>query len=155
MRKWFEIGSFAVLASHLVYTLVVFPSLPDTIPTHFNFAGEADDFGSKVSVWGLWFVSLGLFVMFSSLAYLPIKFWNLPESVKQDTTGKGKAIALELMSSLKVFTAVLFLVLTWLIVRSAQGYSVEVFMVSLLGLTIVPLIIVGVYVSKMSQLQRG
>ncbi len=153
MRKWFEIISISLLALHFVYTAVTFQSLPETIPLHFNFAGEADSFGSKVSIWETFLVSLGMFVLFSLLSYLPLKFWNLPEAVKQDATGQGKALALELLSGLKIFTALLFFVLTWLVVRSAHGYSVELFMMILLGLTIVPLVIVGIYVSKMSQLQ--
>jgi uncharacterized membrane protein len=108
MRKGLDIAAISMLVLHAVFTLVTFPSLPDTIPLHFNFSGEADDVGSKVSVWGIWFVSLGLFVMFSSLAHLPLQFWNLPEAAKRDSRGQGKELALELVSSLKVFTAALF-----------------------------------------------
>lgn len=153
MRKQFEIISLIILTLHFVYTLVVFSSLPDTIPVHFNVAGEVDAFGSKVSIWAIWFASLGLFVMLSLFVYLPMQFWNLPEAVKQDSTGQGKAIALELISSLKVFTALLFFILTWLVVRSAKGHSVELLMIALLGVTIVPLVIVSVYINKMNQLQ--
>jgi uncharacterized membrane protein len=154
MRKWFEIIAIGIFVLHFVYTLIIFQTLPDTIPTHFNFSGEADDFGSKASIWGTWLVSLGLFAMFSLLSYLPIKLWNLPEAAKQDATGQGKSLALELMSSLKAFTALLCLALTWLVVRSTNGYSVALFMTVLLGLTIVPLVIVGIYISKMSQLKN-
>ena len=50
MRKQFEIISLIILTLHFVYTLVVFSSLPDTIPVHFNVAGEVYAFVSKLSI---------------------------------------------------------------------------------------------------------
>ncbi len=44
-------GSFLLLV--LVFALVIFnfKTLPDIIPVHFNFLGEADRFSGKESVW--------------------------------------------------------------------------------------------------------
>ncbi len=38
-NRWFGLGIVAAMG---VFTLAVFPRLPETIPTHWNFAGEAD-----------------------------------------------------------------------------------------------------------------
>lgn len=44
MRKW--IGLVALLAAG-VFSAVVYPDLPERMPTHWNFAGEADGWSSR------------------------------------------------------------------------------------------------------------
>jgi uncharacterized membrane protein len=46
MRKWF--GLLALLAAGIV-TAVVYPDLPERLPTHWNMAGEADAWSSRLS----------------------------------------------------------------------------------------------------------
>jgi uncharacterized membrane protein len=43
-NRWFGL---AVIAAMLVFALAVFPRLPETIPTHWNFAGEADGWSPR------------------------------------------------------------------------------------------------------------
>lgn len=39
-----------LIAAPFAYAAYVYPSLPDTIPTHFNIKGEADAYGGKDSI---------------------------------------------------------------------------------------------------------
>ena len=53
-----------LIAAPFAYAAYVYPSLPDTIPTHFNIKGEADAYGGKDSIFlgpGIMAV-VGLFV---------------------------------------------------------------------------------------------
>ena len=53
-----------LIAAPFAYASYVYPSLPDTIPTHFNIKGEADAYGGKDSIFlgpGIMAV-VGLFV---------------------------------------------------------------------------------------------
>ncbi|WP_336881108.1 DUF1648 domain-containing protein [Priestia koreensis] len=47
------IASFVLLLTMIVYISIQWSVLPDRIPTHFNFQGEADEWGGKGTVWTL------------------------------------------------------------------------------------------------------
>ncbi|MDR0898369.1 MAG: DUF1648 domain-containing protein [Oscillospiraceae bacterium] len=49
MKKtlWFCV---AIFLFELVIAAIVYPTLPDTIPIHFNFSGEADGFGGRWNI---------------------------------------------------------------------------------------------------------
>ena len=157
MRRGLESLSLTVLALHLIYLWVSYTSLPDTIPTHFNAAGQPDDFGPKNSIWSLWFVSLGLYVMLTAILFIPLNspLWNLPKSVKEDTSGRSKQLVYEMMTWLKLFIVGLFFLLSWFMVRLAQGFSAQwgipVLLISSLFL---PLLILAVYLYRMGQLRK-
>ncbi len=54
-----------------------YPSLPDTVPTHWNSSGEVDGYGSKLfGAFGLPAISLGLYVMFLVIPYIDPKRQN-------------------------------------------------------------------------------
>ena len=48
--KLLEVLGWLILFVLWGYTISHYSSLPDTIPTHYNAAGEADGFGRKASV---------------------------------------------------------------------------------------------------------
>ena len=152
MRRGLESLSLTLLALHLIYLWLSYTSLPDTIPTHFNAAGQPDDFGSKNGIWSLWFVSLGLYAMFTALSFVPLRssLWNLPEHIKEDASGRSRPLVNELMAWLKLLTVSIFFFLSWLTVRTAQGvevaWGVPVLLISSLFL---PLLILAVYLYKM------
>ncbi|MEG3067433.1 MAG: DUF1648 domain-containing protein [Syntrophaceticus schinkii] len=47
------------------------PTLPDVIPTHFGFSGEADGWGSKSSLVPLLAVNIGLYLMMTVPTFSP------------------------------------------------------------------------------------
>lgn len=52
VTRGLRVAALLCIVALTAYVLWRYPSLPDVVPTHFNFAGEADDFGSKSSA--LW-----------------------------------------------------------------------------------------------------
>jgi uncharacterized membrane protein len=51
VQLWEEIPLWAILAIPMGYLIAVFPSLPDSVPMHYNMAGEIDRYGSKAELW--------------------------------------------------------------------------------------------------------
>lgn len=51
----------------VAYVAFTYEALPDTVPTHFDFTGEADDWGHKSTIWVLLGVNV---VMVALLAWL-------------------------------------------------------------------------------------
>jgi uncharacterized membrane protein len=58
------LASLALIVGALVYAWVVYPTLPDKIPTHWGFNGKVDGWGSKG--WAA-FIMLPVMVMFAVL----------------------------------------------------------------------------------------
>ena len=156
MRRGLGALTFTLLALHLLYLWLSYTSLPDTVPTHFNAAEQADAFGPKDSIWSLWFVSLGLYAMVTALNFVPLRssLWNLPEHVKEDSSGRSRPLVNELIAWLKLLTVGIFFFLSWLTVRTAQGFmvawGVPLLIVASLSL---PLLILAVYLYRMGQLR--
>jgi uncharacterized membrane protein len=73
------LGSLAILA---VWGLVIsnYSSLPDTIPTHFNAAGQPDDFGGKATLLVLPIMSTILFFGLTFLNKFP-EIFNYPVDI--------------------------------------------------------------------------
>ena len=152
MRRVLETSAIAILTAHLLYLWTSFNTLPATVPTNFNAAGEADAFGSKNSIWELWFVSLGLYTLLTAVVFIPLKsrLWNLPSAVKEDASGEKAGAVYEMIAALKALTVLIFLALSWQVIRSAKGLASDWFMPLLLVVGVVaPLVIIGVYYAKM------
>jgi uncharacterized membrane protein len=60
-RDWLPLAAIVVA---FIASVVVYPRLPDPMPTHWNFAGEADDYSSRlVGAFMLPLVALGAYFM--------------------------------------------------------------------------------------------
>ena len=154
MRKVLEASAIALLAVHLLYLWTSFQTLPETVPTHFNVAGEADAFGPKSSIWALWFVSLGLYTLLTAVVFIPLKsrLWNLPSAVKEASSGQQANAVYEMMAALKVLTVLIFLSLSWQTVRLAKSLASDWFIPLLLVAGVVaPLVIIGFYYARMNR----
>jgi uncharacterized membrane protein len=66
----------------LVLTGVLYSKAPDTVPTHFNWAGDADSWGGKVFYWILAAIMLVGMIICASAAYNR-KLVNLPIRLKE------------------------------------------------------------------------
>lgn len=76
--------SLALVAFALAVTAVLYPSLPDQIPTHWNIRGEADGFGPKtVAAWLLPAIATGL------VAFLRVAPWLSPKGFGVDVDGRA------------------------------------------------------------------
>lgn len=70
-RLFGEILLFFVLIAPLVYLGVLFPTLPDRIPMHYNAAGEIDRYGNKAEIWlPVLLVSLPVYLILMAVPYL-------------------------------------------------------------------------------------
>lgn len=153
MRRLTESVAAGLLIFHLAYLALNYAPLPDTVPTHFDFTGGADVLSPKRDVWLTWFASLGVYALLTGCTLIPLTspLWNLPASFKQDTLGRAKRLVGEMMAWFKVLTAAIFFAVSWATVRTAYGGSAEgLLVVVLIAATLVPLVILGAYLSRMT-----
>jgi len=81
----FEIIGWLLIISVWGLTITNYANLPETIPTHYNGAGQADGFGGKATILTLPLIATVLFVGLTILNKFPHIF-NYPTNITQDNS---------------------------------------------------------------------
>jgi uncharacterized membrane protein len=115
-----------IISIPFVYAAIVYPTLPQTIPTHFGIDGKADGFGSRNSIWTNITISSAIAIGI----YLLMRF--LPTIDPKKKAGQAPEIYRKIALVVVVFLAGISL----MVVRSAKSESFEVakFILPLTGL---------------------
>jgi uncharacterized membrane protein len=108
------------IISLCVLAVVSYSSLPDSIPTHFNLKGQADDWGSKASIFILPGISLLLFTGITILNKFPHIF-NYPVKVTGENALRLYTKSVRVVRILKALVVMLFLFIEWQVCRSAEN----------------------------------
>ena len=93
-----EIISWFFLLVLWLMTIISFQTLPDKIPTHFNFEGIADNFGSKSAIFNLPVIATILIVGLTILN----KFLNSSENERECNNSKNLYVKTRIIKSLKI-----------------------------------------------------
>jgi uncharacterized membrane protein len=132
--------ALVLLAIPFGYAAYIYPSLPTTIPTHFNYKGEADGFGGKDSIFlgpGI----LGATGLFTFFLLSNIKNFD-PKRYKAEDDGMFKKFAIFMVA----FLSLLGLVIT--ISAATPGINVTKLLLPLIGFSFA---IIGWYMPKIHQ----
>lgn len=97
--------ALVLLAIPFGYAAYVYPSLPNTIPTHFNLKGEADGFGGKDSIF-LGPSIMGVVGLFTFFLLSNIKQID-PKKFKSEDDGMFKKLALLVVAFLSVIAFII------------------------------------------------
>lgn len=79
--RYTSLASAGVLAGYVAFT---YQALPDTVPTHFTFSGEADNWGPKWTIWVLLGVNVVMTVLLAWLSTKPRWFNYVSEITDQN-----------------------------------------------------------------------
>ena len=126
MRKTLEaisLGALAVLFWVTYHALHGPDPLPDRIPTHFDAAGNPNGWGSPSSLLLLPAVALAIYLSITLVSRFPSAF-NYPVRVTPENHARLEALALGMVSWLKMEMVCLFTWIQWSIledVRQGQG----------------------------------
>ena len=105
-----------LIAAPLAYAAYVYPSLPDTIPTHFNMNGEADAYGGKDSI----FLGPGI------MAVAGIFVFILLSNIKSFDPKRYKADDDNLYKKFALFTVAFLSMIGFIIVFSASNHTISI-----------------------------
>lgn len=75
-------GALVGVAALGVYVAFTYGELPDTVPTHFDFTGEADDWGSKSTVLILLAINIAMVGLMTWLSARP-RWFNYPGDITE------------------------------------------------------------------------
>lgn len=139
--KIIEITGWISLILLWIITLTAYGSLPETIPTHFNATGQADDHGSKMMILFIPAIGTLLFAGLTILNFYPHVF-NYPTTITAENAQAQYANATRMIRTLKMVIALVFIILVVVIYRAASADSGSIgywFLPLMLGMIFIPL----------------
>lgn len=105
--KIIEIFGYVLLVGLWVFAIVSYRILPDVIPIHFDFNGEADGFGDKLSVFGMPVFAIIMYAFLSFITRKPHTF-NYLTDITPENAERQYTIATRMMRVVKIVVLVVF-----------------------------------------------
>ncbi len=139
-----------LLLANVVLIAIYLPSLADKVPVHFSVSGEADNWGSKHMLWVGPVLAFGMY-LFMSYASRQRSWYILP---KRSTHMEERfLLTYKMMRALKIVVMLFFIVLSFCLIRSAQGKPAAQALYLILILLFLVLTPVVYYTDKISKLK--
>ena len=133
----------------VVFTAVIYPDLPDTVPSHFDFSGEADAYSSKSSIW-MMPVMMGLIIV---VLYIVALFNTNTTKDGKELSDEGHRTIIGHMRRLLGILSVLMAIFAWEAVLIISGNVASPgFILTLTGMIPVPIAIA--YSLRMYQVMK-
>ena len=140
--KSLEIIGWVIVVIIWTLTITSYSKLPDIIPIHYNYAGQADGFGGKKNILGLPIVATILFVVMTILNRFPHIF-NYPTNITENNALRQYTNATRLIRYLKLIIVVVFGLIIFKTIQNVNGQADGLgtcFLFLTLGLIFIPLI---------------
>ena len=120
-----EVVAILVTIAGLLFTLIplalYYPSLPNTIPSHFTISGQVDAYGPKMVLWIFPAVGLFITVLFQFLCHFPWAF-NFPVRITAENAARQYVRGRLLLRWVNA-TVWLFAIIQWQALQAARGAS--------------------------------
>jgi len=142
MDKIIEMIGWMILLIIWILTLLNFTKMPDTIPIHFNFSGQADNFGSKWTILTFPVFGTVLYVGLTILNKFPHIF-NYPTKITPENALQKYIIATRMIRFLKLGLMLIFSIITYLMIYTIDGKSAGLgvwFLPFSLGIIFIPML---------------
>ena len=129
-----ELTSITLLLLMTIYTIMTFADLPETIPTHFNAQGVADDHGSK---WTIWIIP-GIAIVMYALLFIINRYPHLHNymvNITEENALMNYRFSTRVLRIINVLTMLLFAYISYHIIEGAKSHDAN------LGKGLIPIII--------------
>jgi uncharacterized membrane protein len=140
-RRITTLLSWLALAALWVYTFMVIGDLPDTIPVHFNFNNEPDNWGSKHTLWVLPGVATVILGLFDTIKHYPDNL-NYPVRITEANKARQQSLSLGLLSTIGLVIPFIMLHIVHSVVESVRGDEISLSIWVILAAVFIP---IGVY----------
>lgn len=122
LDKVVDLAGWLILAFLWVMILLNYADLPDTIPTHFNAAGKADDYGSKSTIFMLPVIATILYAGMTRLNLFPHIF-NFPMKITAENALRQYTSSTQMIRYVKLVIVFLFTLIVFKTMQTATGKS--------------------------------
>ena len=118
--KIIEFIGWVLLIGTWILAILSFSNLPESIPTHFNGAGEADGFGEKSNIFALPIIGTILFIGMTMLNKNPHIF-NYPKAITNENALSQYSNATRMIRILKLIIVFVFGLILVMTLQYANG----------------------------------
>jgi len=105
--KIIEVTGYVMLAAMWCLVVYFYNNSPDTVPIHFNLAGEADGYGSRKTMFITPVLCTFIFFVLTQVSKFPETF-NYPVTITPENAKTQYTIATRLMRSMKIAVIIVF-----------------------------------------------
>lgn len=106
-----ELMTLAINIGTGIFLIVIWGSLPDKIPTHFNALGEADGYGSPSNLIFIFVMMFVLCLMIFAITLFP-NIWNMPGKITENNSNKAYSYMRSMLCCLSLILALTFSYMT-------------------------------------------
>jgi uncharacterized membrane protein len=118
--EWISLSLLVLLWLWVIY---FYDTLPDSIPIHFNAAGQADDYGHKNMIFLIPGIATILFAGMTVANKYPHRF-NYPVKITKENALQHYTSATRLIRHLKLMVVLIFFIITTLTTQTATGNTI-------------------------------
>lgn len=137
---WMETTVWTFLILLWIYPLQLYASLPEQIPTHFGFNGNADDYGHKQSILLLPIIATVINIGMSVLSHYP-ELFNYPNKITPENAEQQYRFATRIIRFSRIIVSCVFFLIVYRIIAGTQSGENTLgtsFMPCILGLGMIP-----------------
>lgn len=148
-----DLSSATILILIIVYTLIVYPELRETIPIHFDGSGQADGFGNKSTLWLLPGIAIVLFLGLFILNRYP-HLHNYMVNITPENALKNYTFSTRVLRIVNLLCAILFAFIQYKMIAGAQEKAAELgswFLPIVIGTSVLLPIILIYYQNKLNK----
>ena len=120
--KLVEFIGLLLLIATWILSVMSFSELPETIPIHYNSAGEADSFGEKTYIFTLPIIATVLYIGMSILNKHPHVF-NYPTKITEKNALAQYTTATRIIRLLKLIIILVFGFILFKTIQNATGHT--------------------------------
>ena len=100
--------SIILVAGYIIFLLVTWKSIPDIVPTHFNFSGNADSYGSKNTLIFIPIIMIAVFTLIAVSERFP-GTWHFPVEITDENREQLFQIGTYMLAAIKLLIVCLFI----------------------------------------------
>jgi uncharacterized membrane protein len=115
-----EFIAFSFLMILIVLPIVYYGILPETVPVHFNGAGQPDGYGSKNTLLILPMAGLFVYLLLTVIEAFP-QVYNFPVEITPENAASQYGLATRLIRILKMVILIIFSFISYQTIRTASG----------------------------------
>lgn len=137
----------------IIYTIIMYQGLPDTIPTHFNFKGEVDNYGNKSTLFLLPIIGVATYILLFVVNRYP-HIHNYMVDITEENALKNYRFSTRIVRYTNLFVALVFAIIQYTLIQSAMGTSVSIgnwLLPIIIGASIIIPVILIIYQYKMNK----
>ncbi len=148
-----EMLSITLLLLMIIYIITEYANLPEIIPTHFNAKGEADGFGSRITLWIVPSIASIMYIGMFFLSKYP-HLHNYMVNITEENALKNYRFSTRMVRIVNLFAVILMTYIAFYIVNKAKGIEFELgslFLPIVIGFSIVLPIVILIIMKKLNR----